>query len=98
MWPQRDSPNDYKSKTLSRDHYMYHMYEVDRLRPATLNGAMSHGKLALLCLALMLAVLVPYANHFDNGFHFDDFHTVTGNPSIRDLHNIPRFFTDPATF
>jgi len=58
----------------------------------------SNGRLALLCLAVSLILLAAYANHFHNGFHFDDFHTVTGNPYIRDLHNIPRFFTDPALF
>jgi len=35
---------------------------------------------------------------FPNGFHFDDFHTVTENPFIRDLRNAPRFFTDPTMF
>jgi len=57
-----------------------------------------NGRSLFLCLALILAVVAAYANHFQNGFHFDDFHTVTENPFIRDLHNIPRFFTDPTTF
>jgi len=39
-----------------------------------------------------------YLGHFQNGFHFDDRHTVVHNPYIRDLHNIPRFFTDTRTF
>ena len=47
---------------------------------------------------VLAAVCVAYANHFHNGFHFDDWHTVTANPYIRDLSNIPRFFTDPKTF
>lgn len=46
----------------------------------------------------LLAVLLAYANSFTNGFHFDDFHTVTDNPSVRSLANIPRFFTDATTF
>jgi tetratricopeptide (TPR) repeat protein len=50
-----------------------------------------------LYLAL-LAIFVAYANSFDNGFHFDDFHTVTDNPAIRSLSNVPRFFTDTSTF
>src|SRR5882672_1015881 len=58
----------------------------------------SNLRLPFSCLALILVVLVAYANHFQNGFHFDDFHTVTGNPFIRDLHNIPKFFTDPLMF
>jgi hypothetical protein len=55
-------------------------------------------RLPILCLALALVVLIAYSNHFENGFHFDDFHTITGNPFIRDLHNIPQFFKDPAMF
>jgi tetratricopeptide (TPR) repeat protein len=48
--------------------------------------------------ALVAALVAVYANYFQNGFHFDDFHTVTGNPSIRSLANVPRFFADPALF
>ena len=65
----------------------------------------SQGKLPLLrskyklLLALALvAVCAAYANHFYNGFHFDDAHTVIDNPSIRSLSNLPRFFTDASTF
>jgi protein O-mannosyl-transferase len=52
----------------------------------------------VLCGGLALAVLLAYANHFQNDFHFDDFHTITNNPYIRDLHYIPRFFVDPLLF
>jgi len=48
--------------------------------------------------ALLLAICVAYANSFQNGFHFDDFHTVTDNPAVRSLKNVPRFFTDTTTF
>ena len=48
-------------------------------------------------LLVFSAVGWTYANHFHNGFHFDDFHTITGNVFIRSLANLPRFFTDPAT-
>src|SRR5690349_7330762 len=51
----------------------------------------------LLGIALA-AVLLAYSNHFRNSFHFDDSHAVTDNPYIRDLRNIPRFFTDAQTF
>ncbi len=45
--------------------------------------------------ALLLAgLLAAYSNHFQNAFHFDDFHTITDNPSVRDVANIPKFFTD----
>lgn len=49
-------------------------------------------------LSLLLAVALTYSNHFQNSFHFDDFHTVSNNPYIRSLHNVGLFFTDPATF
>jgi hypothetical protein len=48
--------------------------------------------------AVVFAVTLAYANHFHNAFHFDDSHAVVFNPYIRDVHNIPRFFTDARTF
>jgi tetratricopeptide (TPR) repeat protein len=51
-----------------------------------------------LLTALLLAVTLTYANALHNDFHFDDFHTITDNPSIRSIRNIPRFFTDATTF
>jgi len=48
--------------------------------------------------ATLLAVSLAYANSFSNSFHFDDFHTITDNPAIRSLNNVPRFFTDTTTF
>ncbi len=60
---------------------------------------LGHGVLQGVLLAgLMLALLATYANHFQNAFHFDDFHTITQNPAIRSLANVPRFFTDARTF
>lgn len=52
--------------------------------------------IAFLCC--VIAVCIVYANHWHNGFHFDDFHTVIDNPHIRSLHNLSRFFTDATTF
>jgi hypothetical protein len=43
-------------------------------------------------------VVLTYSNHFRNDFHFDDAHTIQNNLFIRDVRNIPRFFTTPATF
>lgn len=40
---------------------------------------------------------ITYANHFYNGFHFDDSHTVQNNGYIRSIHNIGLFFTDGST-
>lgn len=51
-----------------------------------------------LLFVLLAGVLLAYANHFQNSFHFDDSHTITDNPYIRSLRNIPKFFADAATF
>ena len=51
----------------------------------------------LFLAGLCVAVTLTYANHFENGFHFDDFHTITDNPYVRDLHNVGRFFADAST-
>jgi len=47
---------------------------------------------------LLVTILAAYANHFHNGFHFDDQHTIVNNASIRELRNIPLFFRDATTF
>ncbi len=48
--------------------------------------------------AFFLMVLIwTYSNHYDNGFHFDDFHTITSNKDIRDFSNPSKFFTDGTT-
>ena len=52
----------------------------------------------LLCLGLTLVLLAAYANHFQNSFHFDDAHTIVDNRFVRDLHNIPGFFSDAQRF
>ena len=54
--------------------------------------------LRTFAILLLAAVTATYANHFFNGFHFDDFHTIVNNSYIRSLANIPRFFTDATTF
>jgi dolichyl-phosphate-mannose--protein O-mannosyl transferase len=50
-----------------------------------------------LCLIVVLLCLT-YANSFDNGFHYDDYHSIVENPHIRTLASIPEFFTNPQTF
>jgi tetratricopeptide (TPR) repeat protein len=52
----------------------------------------------VLCLGLTLVVLAAYANHFQNKFHFDDSHTIVENRFVRDLRNVPGFFTDATRF
>jgi len=51
--------------------------------------------LALLLLAFLTTIV--YSNHFNNSFHFDDAHTIVNNLSIREINNIPKFFTDGRT-
>lgn len=48
--------------------------------------------------SLLLAILLVYANSFADSFHFDDFHTITDNPSVRSLSNLPRIFRDTTAF
>ncbi|HYM25982.1 MAG TPA: tetratricopeptide repeat protein [Vicinamibacterales bacterium] len=52
--------------------------------------AAAAGLLVLLCAA--------YANHFHNGFHFDDSHAIVQNSFVRDVKFIPRYFVDARTF
>lgn len=53
-------------------------------------------RLLLFC-GLPLLMLIAYGNHFQNSFHFDDTHAIVENPYVRELGNIPRFFTDGTT-
>uniref|UniRef100_UPI004057C8D7 tetratricopeptide repeat protein n=1 Tax=Candidatus Electronema sp. TaxID=2698783 RepID=UPI004057C8D7 len=46
------------------------------------------------CLLLFLS----YSNHFDNGFQFDDHHTIVNNIHIRDISNIYSFFTNTESY
>jgi len=41
-------------------------------------------------------VLINYAGTLKAGFVYDDHMQILENVSLRSLHNIPRFFTDPA--
>ena len=45
-----------------------------------------------------MLLLAAYANHFHNGFHFDDGHSIVENTFVRDIRNIPRYFRDATTF
>jgi tetratricopeptide (TPR) repeat protein len=64
--------------------------------PSTLVPARLPGLLApILCL---LTVLAAYSNTPGNAFTLDDAHSIQGNPAVRSLSNIPRFFTDVSTF
>ncbi|MCU0435699.1 MAG: tetratricopeptide repeat protein [Bacteroidia bacterium] len=47
---------------------------------------------------ILLLTIFTYSGHFNNPFQFDDSHTIEYNMSIRDMGNLPSFFTDAATF
>jgi tetratricopeptide (TPR) repeat protein len=48
-------------------------------------------------LSILLITFLVYENHFNNTFHFDDFHTIVDNLYIRDIKNIPSFFSNAQT-
>jgi len=58
----------------------------------------SDKNILFLGLILLVVLVAAYANHFNNGFHFDDSHTVVENVYIRDIKNIPAFYTNPKMF
>jgi protein O-mannosyl-transferase len=53
---------------------------------------------AVYCAAAMALVIAAYANSLHNSFHFDDSHVIETNLYLRNLANVPRFFTDAHTF
>lgn len=55
-------------------------------------------RFAFVCGLALIVLFAAYSNHFNNGFHFDDAHTIEHNIYIRDLRNLPRFFADARTF
>ncbi|WP_346238762.1 tetratricopeptide repeat protein [Niabella insulamsoli] len=60
---------------------------------------MTDRKLLLrVTLGWFLLLILAYLNHFQNGFHFDDSHTITYNTAIRNIKNVPAFFSDPTMF
>ncbi len=58
---------------------------------------MKKRRLLIYTIFLFVAVTAVYINHFHNGFHFDDSHSVVDNPASCDLKNIPLFFKDGTT-
>ncbi len=51
----------------------------------------------LLIFGAVALAIIAYSNHFENAFQFDDDHTIVNNQNIRDIGNIPKFFTDATT-
>jgi Tfp pilus assembly protein PilF len=58
---------------------------------------MNKSKQLLFITMILLTTWLAYSGHFNNAFHFDDYHTIVDNQSIRDL-NITLFFKDAKTF
>ena len=50
-----------------------------------------------ICILLLTGLILTYSNHFKNSFHFDDTHTIVNNVWIKNINNIPKFFTDGST-
>lgn len=53
--------------------------------------------ISVFALFLAVALTAVYWNHFDNGFHFDDNHTIVNNGYIKDIKNLPLIFKDAKT-
>ena len=49
-------------------------------------------------LAIVIIVSAVYSNSFTGSWHYDDFHHIKQNLSIRKISNLPLFFYDPSTF
>jgi tetratricopeptide (TPR) repeat protein len=61
---------------------------------------MQRGQQKSLIVAALIALAgaLTFANSLDNGFHYDDEHSILKNPHIRSLRHIPTFFIDPSMF
>jgi len=53
--------------------------------------------IAFLAILLLAVLIGTYWNHFGNGFHFDDSHTIVNNGYVKDLKYFKEYFTDGAT-
>jgi len=58
---------------------------------------MKVNKNLIIVIFLFVVVLISYVNIFPNEFAWDDFFFIVDNIHIRDLGNIPDFFTQPST-
>ncbi|MCK0190079.1 tetratricopeptide repeat protein [Arenibacter sp. F20364] len=61
------------------------------------NNSLKNPVFIILSLVLIAMLFVAYSNHFNNGFHFDDSHTIEDNHAIKEV-DIPAFFRDVTTF
>src|ERR1022692_3455083 len=51
-----------------------------------------------IAIILLLVLCAAYSNHFTNGFQYDDTHSIVDNAYIRNIKNLPLFFTDIKYF
>ena len=49
-------------------------------------------------VSVFIVAVACYVNSTTGSFHYDDFHSIVENTSIRSLENLPRFFVDPELF
>jgi tetratricopeptide (TPR) repeat protein len=49
-------------------------------------------------VSVALLAVVAHAAALAGEFVYDDFHSIVGNPALRDLASVPRFFADPTAF
>ncbi|MEQ9582754.1 MAG: hypothetical protein RIM68_11440, partial [Arenibacter sp.] len=61
------------------------------------NNSFKNPIFILLCLLFILTLITAYSNHFSNGFHFDDSHTIEDNKAITEINTVA-FFKDVTTF
>ena len=54
-------------------------------------------KISIAILLIFFSAIV-YSNSLENPFQYDDFHHIRDNLSLRNIKNIPSFFTDVQTF
>ena len=85
-------------RSAARSHRRGRSRQTRSLSEAKANAIRAKSVAGLGGALLLVAILAAYANHFHNGFHIDDGHTIVNNASIRELRNIPLFFRDATTF
>lgn len=52
----------------------------------------------LLAVLFTVGLTATYWNHFDNGFYFDDIHTIVNNEYVHSLDYLPEYFTGIEAF
>lgn len=58
---------------------------------------MTKGRFIAIAIGLMVVLTSVYSNHFNNGFYFDDIHTIVNNEYVRSIQ-LKEYFTNIETF